>query len=70
MFISPDSAQEKWCPFVRPAMGMTEAAPYNRESNGAMPLWCICIADDCMMWRQLEDTTTPTGYCGLAGKPA
>jgi len=69
MFISPDSAQEKWCPFARPWVRVDEA-PYNRHAGGAVNTDCYCVADDCMMWRQLEDSISPTGYCGLAGKPA
>jgi hypothetical protein len=69
-------AKTKWCPFVQQIGTLRKGedntlvamGSQNRgyQMGGALHN-CMCLASECMMWRQI--TKKPTeGYCGLAGK--
>lgn len=78
--MTEDKARQKWCPMARvgadhqSAVDYRPVASYNRvdfdQGDPASSL-SLCIASDCMMWRETEFsryTGIPGGYCGLAGK--
>jgi hypothetical protein len=80
--MTEQEAKSKWCPMVRFQIGPQDATwqgtAYDNRGQ-AMNGWstCLCIASECMMWREDRNYSnginTPTyvvigGYCGLAGK--
>ena len=70
MKLTKKAAKKKWCPLLRIANSDSEECGFNAaiEDDEFIQLEYTCIADDCMMWRQVEDDEN-CGYCGLAGKP-
>ena len=59
MFLDPDDAASKRCPFVPRSLDLSG------KINGD------CISNYCMMWRWRggKDFEGNDGYCGLAGSP-
>jgi hypothetical protein len=74
MIVDARDALFMWCPMFRIYDPKTNASGFN-----AMPAIlgttadaevAACRADDCMMWRYVNDNPNDTkGYCGLAGVP-
>jgi hypothetical protein len=48
----------KWCPKARVLWtdSTTYGASYNRDSDGSMPVDCLCLGQDCAAWRWSETT--------------
>lgn len=86
MIETTETARTKWCPHTRQVWARVnnfghfdttnDTAAFNtmRESHGPRDQRCLCIAEACMMWRQLATMDTDNGkaqfgYCGLAGAP-
>jgi len=76
--MTEDEARTKWCPMVRYKSGGGEGI--NRwatsDDKNYSPDHSKCIASDCMMWREIREQDSSTGYwniiggyCGLGGKP-
>lgn len=61
-------AKTKWCPMVH-ISGSNTSAIFNPDGLCTVQQQGRCIASQCMMWRALPGRT-PSGYCGLAGKPS
>jgi len=84
--MTEEEAKKRWCPMVR-CTGRSEflgdmespAGNCDAEVGGVIdrkPSYALCIASDCMCWRNLfHETETDIdgdkkylgGYCGLAG---
>ena len=81
--MTEDQAKTKWCPFVRFGIDSLSGQLTNRRTDHAKAQNVNCIGSQCMAWRWImtpDDAMetdgvgrmgggTPTGYCGLAGKP-
>ncbi len=76
--LTEDEARAKWCPYARSWAPPDEGgAGGNRVTRGKPDQDCLCIASDCMAWRdarpawnatmQPSERKTPRGYCGAAG---
>lgn len=63
-----EQAIQKWCPFARApfveenGVGLAAAA-INRLHPGQPDPACLCLAERCMAWRALSDSSG--GWCGL-----
>ena len=66
MILNKEGAKEKWCPFSR--ISHQERPSGNRSGSGGMMAGSTCIADQCMMWIWLGDSSLD-GYCGIASVP-
>lgn len=82
MYVTPEQAQGRWCPFGRqPVWVGSQALPVNRQPNGDVP---SCLGPLCMSWRwekpkdlreidmisgEIVDAEPRRGYCGAFGKP-
>lgn len=72
--MTEDEAKTKWCPFARTYTG---CGPSNRGPQGELDDNALCVASECMAWRD-HFTRTESGaivfenrgfgYCGLAGR--
>lgn len=67
------TARTKWCPFARTG-AYTDRGPMTAVSVGRDPRpevsdSCLCIASDCMAWRESRKDSQTGGFCGLAGAP-
>ena len=78
--MTAEFARKKWCPHVRVMFDSGEEGNIHPVANRDFLdgyTKCLCVADDCMMWRgaAVQYTTTgpggfeEMGYCGLAGRP-
>jgi hypothetical protein len=74
--VTEDDAKKKWCPMVRCESDDMVSNSFDMADNprGRNPDYSLCIASDCMMWR--EDLTMKEaqngfhaleGHCGLGG---
>lgn len=54
--ITESAAKTKWCPFARGVNERDSATPttINRGNMGRPDVDCLCIALECMAWRQAE----------------
>lgn len=76
--MTEDEAKQRWCPMARIRDDEDNGLSVNRFSEHGTPVACMCIASDCMMWRQKHGLPNPKtgisypkdgeGYCGLAGE--
>lgn len=82
MFVTPQEASQRWCPFGRqPTFVGSQVMSANRQPNGDVP---SCLGPLCMAWHwekekpvreidpvtnELMDEAPRRGYCALAGKP-
>jgi hypothetical protein len=63
--MTEDEARKKWCPHVRFSQWAEGIINNRGDLNGKHD----CLASKCMAWRWCAEGYTPSGYCGLAGKP-
>ena len=82
--MTEEDAKKKWCPMINFQIGPNTSTwlqkAYNNRGQDYEPASCLCIASDCMMWRQTEPAVfrenggdgpfieKKTGYCGLGEK--
>jgi len=69
--MTEEEARVRWCPFARAAQAAdeTDSCVVNRTPLGNIDAGALCIASDCMAWRNNPPDRVDGGYCGLAGKP-
>lgn len=77
--MTENEAKQRWCPMTRFHVGgggLTYDNKPQSDNKAASPKSPLCIASECMMWRNETSTNCHTGvnrvcggYCGLAGKP-
>lgn len=67
--MSPEEARTRWCPMAKTAGGANRWS----DKDHALPVTCMCIADDCAVWQwsvtpkgaAKQEGMKPDGYCGL-----
>ena len=56
--MTEEEAKTKWCPYAMVA-AITKEFSCNRDHDGAIYQDNMCIASECMMWREIR---TSSGY--------
>lgn len=52
MILTEEQAKTRWCPMTRLDSSYENNPSLNREMDGSVARGALCIASECMMWRE------------------